>query len=89
MLVVDHMARYSASQPPQPDIEPFDVVLARVLQELLADDFDGVDDAQIAAATALLARAADAVGDDLFLVAPPANRGERRRNGRRSRRPPH
>lgn len=79
MLVVDHMARYSASESAaQKDVEPFDVVLAGLLHELLSDELSRLGDAGVAVATALLAHTAETVGNELFLV-PPPNRAARRR----------
>lgn len=88
MLVVDHMARYSASGASSPDAEPPDVVLAGLLNELLAAEIGRLGPEQVAAATALLAHTAETVGDELFLV-PSPNRASRRRKARPPRRPGH
>jgi hypothetical protein len=86
-LILDHMARAARGAPP--DAESIDLVLLRLLCEVLAPALDGDEPAAIRAATALLARASETIGQELFLVELPPDPGPSRRlrppRGRRPR----
>jgi hypothetical protein len=85
-LVIDHMARHARSAPPGSD--PVDVVLERVLHDVLAPALEDRPDAMLRDAVGVVTAAREAIGRDVFLVdvddlgARPARR---RRGGRRPR----
>jgi hypothetical protein len=88
-LIIDHMARAARGAPP--DAEPVDLVLRRLLCEVLTPGsaLGGDEPAAIRAATTLLARVGETIGHELFLVDPPPDPEPLRRmrppRGRRPR----
>jgi hypothetical protein len=66
-LIIDHMARNASEAP---DAEPFDAVLRRLFNEILAKGLAGHPPAHFATAAALLADARDVIADEIYLVEP-------------------
>lgn len=73
---LDHMYRTEAASH-RTDLEPVPVVLARLLEDILAEPSGSFSHDELHGAARVLRTASTAIENDLFLVAPP-NRAARR-----------
>jgi hypothetical protein len=68
MLIIDHMARWAESGRVPDGAPPFNEVLAALVAEAIEPVVEGLSRAEIEKATAVLAAASDAVGEEVLLV---------------------
>jgi hypothetical protein len=68
MLIIDHMADWASSGRVPDGAPPFNEVLAALVADALEPVVQGLASSEIETATALLAAASDAVGEEILLV---------------------